>query len=80
MCTEKYLDYPIRTRELMEASRISNMPLKLVIGNPPCSDTIRDNTDKDFSIINHLMEDFIIEKSLSVLSLIVSEHGGYDKR
>ena len=35
-----------------------------VIGNPPCSDTIRDNTDKDFSIINHLMEDFRPPKEL----------------
>ena len=54
----------IEGRELLEASRISNMPLKLVIGNPPCSDTIRDNTDKDFSIINHLMEDFRPPKEL----------------
>ena len=54
----------IEGRELLEASRISNMPLKLVIGNPPCSDTIRDNIDKDFSIINHLMEDFRPPKEL----------------
>lgn len=30
----------------------------LVIGNPPCSDTLRENISDDFSIINDLMEDF----------------------
>ncbi len=48
----------IEGRELLQANRISNLPLKLVIGNPPCSDTLRENTTADFSIINELMEDF----------------------
>ena len=48
----------IEGRELLQANRISNLPLKLVIGNPPCSDTVRENSSEDFSIINELMEDF----------------------
>lgn len=48
----------IEGRELLQANKISNLPLKLVIGNPPCSDTLRENTTADFSIINELMEDF----------------------
>lgn len=48
----------IEGRELLQANKISNLPLKLVIGNPPCSDTLRENTSTDFSIINELMEDF----------------------
>ena len=48
----------IEGRELLQANKISNLPLKLVIGNPPCSDTLRENTTTDFSIINELMEDF----------------------
>lgn len=54
----------IEGRELLEASRISNMPLKLVIGNPPCSDTMRDSANRDFSIIKYLMEDFRPPKEL----------------
>lgn len=48
----------IEGRELLQANRISNLPLMLVIGNPPCSDTVRENSSTDFSIINALMEDF----------------------
>lgn len=48
----------IEGRELVQANRISSLPLRLVIGNPPCSDTLRDNISDDFSIINELMNDF----------------------
>lgn len=48
----------IEGKELLQANKISNMPLKLVIGNPPCSDTLRENTSADFSIIKNLMNDF----------------------
>lgn len=48
----------IEGRELLEANKISNLPLKLIIGNPPCSDTLRENSSDEFSIINDLMEDF----------------------
>lgn len=48
----------IEGRELLLANKISTRPLKLVIGNPPCSDTLRKNVSDDFSIINELMEDF----------------------
>lgn len=48
----------IEGKELIEANRISSLPLKLIIGNPPCSDTSRENVSPDFSIINELMEDF----------------------
>lgn len=48
----------IEGRELLQANKISSLPIKLVIGNPPCSDTLRGNISDDFSIINELMEDF----------------------
>lgn len=48
----------IEGRELLQANKISKSPLKLVIGNPPCSDTLRENITADFSIINGLMDDF----------------------
>ncbi len=48
----------IEGRELIQANKISSLPLKLVIGNPPCSDTLRENNSDDFSTINELMEDF----------------------
>lgn len=48
----------IEGRELIQANRISSLPLKLIIGNPPCSDTLRENISDDFSIINGLMGDF----------------------
>lgn len=48
----------IEGSELKRASEMVNVPLKLIIGNPPCSDTIRESTSGDFLIINRLMEDF----------------------
>ena len=48
----------IEGRELLQANKLSSMPLKLIIGNPPCSDTIRTNVTEDFSIINDLMRDY----------------------
>lgn len=48
----------IEGKELLKANRISSLPLKLVIGNPPCSDSKRNDNSKNFSIINKLMEDF----------------------
>ena len=54
----------IEGRELLQANKISNLPLKLVIGNPPCSDTLRENISEDFSIINELMDDFRPPKKL----------------
>lgn len=48
----------IEGRELIRANKLSSPPLKLVIGNPPCSDALRTNNSDDFSIINKLMEDF----------------------
>ena len=54
----------IEGSELLQANTISNLSLKLVIGNPPCSDTLRENTTEDFSIINDLMEDFRPPKAM----------------
>jgi hypothetical protein len=48
----------IEGKELIQANKISSRPLKLIIGNPPCSDTLRQNISEDFSIINDLMADF----------------------
>lgn len=48
----------IEGRELIQANKISALPLRLVIGNPPCSDVLRENILDDFSIIHNLMEDF----------------------
>lgn len=48
----------IEGSELKRASEMVNVPLKLIIGNPPCSDTIRESSSGDFLIINRLMEDF----------------------
>lgn len=48
----------IEGAELKRANELASMPLKLIIGNPPCSDTIRENTSDDFRIINQLMDDF----------------------
>ena len=48
----------IEGSELKRASKMVNLPIKLIIGNPPCSDTIRKNNNSDFSMINQLMEDF----------------------
>lgn len=48
----------IEGQELKRANKLANLPLKLIIGNPPCSDSSRQNISEDFSIINNLMEDF----------------------
>ena len=48
----------IEGRELIRANQLSSRPIKLIIGNPPCSDTIRNNTSADFSRIFELMNDF----------------------
>lgn len=51
-------DNTIEGREQKRANELVSMPIKLIIGNPPCSDSIRENVTQDFSIINELMEDF----------------------
>ncbi len=51
-------DNTIEGREQKRANELASMPIKLIIGNPPCSDSIRENVAQDFSIINELMEDF----------------------
>lgn len=48
----------IEGKELMRAKELSSLPIKLIISNPPCSDSARNNTTKDFSQIINLMEDF----------------------
>lgn len=50
-------------KELQRAHEIITKPIKLIIGNPPCSDVNREYTDEDFSIINELMEDFRLPQS-----------------
>ena len=44
--------------ELIRANAFASMPLKLIIGNPPSSDSNRSNSTGDFSVINALMDDF----------------------
>ena len=44
--------------ELIKANAFASMPLKLIIGNPPSSDSSRNNSTDDFSVINTLMDDF----------------------
>lgn len=48
----------IEGAEIARASTWAEMPLKLIIGNPPCSDSMRQNIDSEFSFINGLMDDF----------------------
>lgn len=48
----------IEGKELIRAKELSSMPLKLIIGNPPCSDSLRNNVTSDFSQIIEMMEDF----------------------
>ncbi len=48
----------IEGKELIRAKTLSSRPLKLIIGNPPSSDSIRSNTSADFSEIIGLMDDF----------------------
>lgn len=48
----------IEGRELIRANELSSKPIKLIIGNPPCSDSNRNNVSTDFSRISELMNDF----------------------
>lgn len=48
----------IEGRELIRANELSSRPTKLIIGNPPCSDSIRNNVSDDFLRISELMDDF----------------------
>lgn len=48
----------IEGRELIRAKELSTRPIKLIIGNPPSSDSIRNNVSDEFSQIIDLMEDF----------------------
>ena len=48
----------IEGQELIRAKELSSLPLKLIIGNPPSSDSIRNNVSDDFSQIIELMDDF----------------------
>ncbi len=48
----------IEGRELIRAKELSSRPLKLIIGNPPSSDSKRSNISANFSDINGLMDDF----------------------
>lgn len=44
--------------ELAKASHLSSLPLQLIIGNPPSSDSPRENVSGEYSSIRSLMEDF----------------------
>lgn len=48
----------IEGRELLRARDLSLLPLKLIIGNPPCSDSLRGEANPEFSQINEMMDDF----------------------
>lgn len=48
----------IEGQELIRAKELSSRPIRLIIGNPPCSDNIRNNVSTDFSKIAELMDDF----------------------
>ncbi len=48
----------IEGKELIRANKLSSMPLRLIIGNPPCSDSSRGNVSDDFSEIIRLTNDF----------------------
>lgn len=48
----------IEGSELKVANVLSGKPLQLIIGNPPCSDTSRENQSEEYSEINKMMEDF----------------------
>lgn len=48
----------IEGRELIRAKVLANPPIKLIIGNPPCSDSLRGNSTTDFTRILSMMEDF----------------------
>ena len=51
-------EHSIEGQELIRAKAISSRPIKLIIGNPPSSDSIRSNASGDFSQIIELMDDF----------------------
>ena len=55
---EKANEDSIEGQELTRANKLANMPLKLIVSNPPCSDSNRGKIPADFSIINDLMNDF----------------------
>nr|WP_316624301.1 type ISP restriction/modification enzyme [uncultured Ruminococcus sp.] len=48
----------IEGQELIRAKELSSRPLKLIIGNPPSSDSNRSNHSEEFSQIINLMNDF----------------------
>ena len=48
----------IEGQELIRAKELSSLPLRLIIGNPPCSDSLRNNASDEFSQIIELMDDF----------------------
>lgn len=48
----------IEGQELIRANEVSSRPIKLIIGNPPCSDSLRNNVSVEFSRISELMDDF----------------------
>lgn len=48
----------IEGQELIRAKELSSRPLRLIIGNPPSSDSNRSNVSDEFSQIIELMEDF----------------------
>lgn len=48
----------IEGSELNRARTLSHKPLQLIIGNPPCSDSNRENLGDEYTVINNLMEDF----------------------
>ena len=58
MFGENNNEQTIEGQELIKASHLSSRPIKLIVGNPPCSDSIRSNNTADFSVINALMDDF----------------------
>lgn len=48
----------IEGNELRRANEWVSKPIQLIIGNPPCSDSTRENIAEEFSAINVLMDDF----------------------
>ncbi len=55
---EKANSASIEGRELIRANELSSKPIKLIIGNPPCSDSSRNASSDDFSRISEMMDDF----------------------
>lgn len=48
----------IEGKELIRAKELSSRPLKLIIGNPPSSDSIRDGNNQEQTRLFEMMEDF----------------------